>query len=280
MQIAEQQDVEDDDMDVNRDEVAGSSSSTSSQFKFNYSVVAGCRPGSTAMVVSLDPSFKWWEVDQMSLDYDDEEKGYRPVLQTWPEGSVLTRDHFTIDQQHCLKCRKKLGYALPMNKPANPKYLFCCDEHGNEVCRTDISYLHCHACGNLNNESTLHVVSKPGNCAYTEATCIYDVMCYHCHKEMMDNEPGVEECKKQMKEIREMRRKDELEGRRGAATAGGGWRGGDGLRAALGERGGVEPAAQRYASSLSETSEKKRKRMSEKDEDTLDRISRDVMEEE
>ncbi len=197
------------------------------------------------------PKFKWWEVDQLSLDYDEETLGFRPVNQTWPEGSVLTRDHFTIDQQHCLKCRKKLGYAMPMNKPANPKYLFCCDKDGNEKCRENISFLNCHACGNLNNESTLHVVSKPGNCAYTEATCIYDVMCFHCHKDMMENEPGVEECKKQMKEIRKMRKQDELDSRLG----------GGGLRRALNQPGGIQmEPPERYISSLGDRGEDKRKR--------------------
>lgn len=162
----------------------------------------------TTVMMEEDDSvvYKWWEVDQMNDAYDSDREGSRPVKQEWPKDSLLTPDHFTIDQQQCLKCKKRLGYAMPMNKQANPKYLFCCEENGTEKCRKQADYLQCWACGNLNTQNTGVIVCKPGNCAYyPQPSQIYEFMCHFCHNDMMKNEPGVEECRAQMKKIREAR---------------------------------------------------------------------------
>lgn len=163
-------------------------------------------------------SLKYWEKEQLEEGYDSEEEGSRPVRQEWPAESILDKSHFTIDEQHCLKCRKKLGYALPMNKEPNVKYLFCCNEDGSPKCRLQADYLECWACGNLNTQTTGHVVNRPANCAYYEPTQIYDFMCAHCHKDMMEQEPGKEECAEQLKKIRELRREDKIRGGGGAGS--------------------------------------------------------------
>lgn len=165
-------------------------------------------------------SLTWWEREQLLTEedgYDSDKEGSRPVRQEWPQDSLLSMDHFTIDKQHCLKCRKHLPYALPMNKNANPKYLFCCEEDGTPLCALQADYIQCWACGNLNSQTTAHVVTRPANCAYLQPSQIYDFMCHHCHKDMMEQEPGVEECKEQLKKIKEMRRLDKQLG--GGAAA-------------------------------------------------------------
>lgn len=162
----------------------------------------------------------WWEEIQDDVGYDSDELGSRPVKFIWPKDSLLTPDHFTIDQQPCLKCKKKLGYALPMNKEPNVHFLFCCEEDGSPKCRLQSDYLNCWACGNFNTQSTGAVVSHPANCAYLpHPTQIYDYMCYHCHKEMMENEPGIQECRDQMKKIRQIRREDKLKGGGGGGSS-------------------------------------------------------------
>lgn len=164
-------------------------------------------------------SLKYWEKDQLDEEYNSEEEGSRPVRQEWPVESILEKTHFTIDEQHCLKCRKRQGYALPMNKEPNVKYLFCCNEDGSPKCRLQADYLECWACGNLNTQTTGHVVNRPANCAYYEPTQIYDFMCAYCHKDMIEQEPGKEECAEQLKKIRELRREDKS---RGGGSGGGG----------------------------------------------------------
>lgn len=164
-------------------------------------------------------SLTHWEREQLDEGYNSEEEGSRPVKQEWPAESILEKSHFTIDQQHCLKCRKKLGYALPMNKEPNVKYLFCCEEDGAPRCRLQADYLECWACGNLNTQTTGHVVNRPANCAYYDPTQIYDFMCAHCHKDMMEQEPGKEECAEQLKKIRELRREDKLRGGGGGSSS-------------------------------------------------------------
>jgi hypothetical protein len=152
----------------------------------------------------------WWEATQLSNSYDSEEEGSRPIRQVWPSDTTLFKEHFTIDEQCCLVCRKKLGYALPMNKQANPRFLFCTDENGNARCAEKAEYISCWACGNLNNMNSAHIVTRPGNSAYYGPSQIYDFMCKHCHKDMMEMEPGKEECAAQLAKIREIRRNDKL----------------------------------------------------------------------
>lgn len=152
----------------------------------------------------------WWESLQLSEEYDSEEEGSRPLRQVWPKDTLLYKEHFTIDEQCCLLCRKKLGYALPMNKMANPRFLFCCDDNGNPQCASKADFIPCWACGNLNNVNSAHVVTRPGNSAYYGPSQIYDFMCKHCHKDMMEMEPGKEECIDQLAKIRELRRNDKF----------------------------------------------------------------------
>lgn len=156
-------------------------------------------------------------------EYDSEKEGSRPIKEIWPEDSLLKPDHFTIDHQNCLKCGKDLGYAMPMNKKPNVSFLYCRNEDGSDLCRASLSYLPCHYCGNYNNENTGSLVSRPGNSSYYGPSQIYQFMCYHCHKEMMDNEPGLEECREQMSKIRELRKEEELKdkGRSFLTTKGG-----------------------------------------------------------
>jgi len=198
---------------------------------------------------------KWWEKVQKDEGYDSDAVGSRPIKQIWPKDSLLTKDHFTIDEQQCLKCKMKLGYALPMNKDPNPWFLFCTGDNGEQKCQLQADYLPCWSCGNLNTKNTGSVVARPGNCAYYEhPSQIYEFMCYHCHKEMMDNEPGIEECREQLKKIRELRREDKMRGGMGGGGMIGGMR--------LYERGGGGGVP--FSSSLSEGfSGKKRKLESE-----------------
>ncbi len=142
--------------------------------------------------------------------YDSERDGSRPIKKSWPEDSQLDRSHFTIDEQQCLLCKKKLGYAMPMNKEPNVKFLYCLDSEGNDVCRDKAVALHCWSCGNYNTEATGCIVFRTGNSAFDGPSQIYEFMCYHCHKEMKENEPGLAECKRQMELIRAARKEDEL----------------------------------------------------------------------
>lgn len=214
-------------------------------------------------------SLAWWEKDQLDEAYNSEEEGSRPVKEEWPSDSLLSIDHFTIDKQYCLKCRKKLPYALPMNKQANPKYLFCCDEQGEPLCAKQADYIQCWACGNLNSQTTAHIVTRPANCAYFEPSQIYDFMCHHCHKDMMENEPGVEECKEQLKKIKELRSQDKISSAATAAAAAG-------IKCDLPQLSQYNPtfsssqtqsssSVSAYLSGISEQLPKKRKRCSEKD---------------
>ena len=202
----------------------------------------------------------WWERIQQDEGYNSEEEGSRPIVQAWPEDSLLTKDHFTIDEQQCLKCKKKLGYALPMNKQANPRFLFCCDDTGGPLCALTADYLHCWACGNLNSERTGSLVSRPGNCAYyAQPSQIYEFMCYHCHKEMMENEPGKEECAERMKQIRKTRTEDRMRQSSQQTQLGG-------MRMFDMNSMGAASSCHSFASSLGEGREeaKKRKRVSDK----------------
>jgi len=142
--------------------------------------------------------------------YNSEEEGCRPIRPYWPKGSCLTREQFTIDEQTCLDCGKKLGYAMPMNKTPNIRYLFCLKQDGSQPCRTLPSFFKCFVCGNYHTPATLNIVSRPGNSAYEGPSEIYQFMCGSCHKDQMENEPGVEECRKQMAQIRAARQADKL----------------------------------------------------------------------
>jgi hypothetical protein len=152
------------------------------------------------------------EVDEGD-QYDSDVEGSRPIREVWPEDSELTPDHFTIDTQTCLACGKNLGYAMPMNKKPNPKFLFCLDEDGNDLCRGKVSYVTCHYCGNFNNESSGSLVSRPGNSGYCGPSSIYSFMCHYCYDEMKKGEPGLEECRTQMAKVREVRRAEEMKER-------------------------------------------------------------------
>lgn len=128
-----------------------------------------------------------------------------PIRTPWPADSVLPESHFTVDHQHCLACQKDLGYAMPMNRPPKPHYLFCQD---NEQCQTT-AMVKCWACGNFNNEQTGNIVFKPGNSAYRGPSQIYSFMCHHCFKDQIEMEPGLEETQEMMKKVREERRAEE-----------------------------------------------------------------------
>lgn len=216
---------------------------------------------------------KRWLLDFEDEEYDSEKEGSRPVQPNWPKDSLLRRDQFTIDEQQCLKCRKLLGYAMPMNKEPNAKYLFCVEEDGTEKCRSESQYLNCFACGNYHSSATATVVCRPGNSGYEGPSSIYNFMCYSCHKDMMENEPGVEECKRNMAAIREKRREDELCGGRGGGGGLGTMThafGGHGARAA-----GAMSASELFRSQLGErgvSGPVKRKRAVEKEEDDADTV--------
>lgn len=142
---------------------------------------------------------------QYNADTKEEEPA-SPVRDKWPADSLLTKDHFTIDTQKCLTCRHDLGYAMPMNRIPKEKYLFC----DKEECSTS-AILQCFACDKHFIRDVGHFVHRPGNCAYTFPTQIYNFMCKYCYSEQMTLEPGYEETKKQMKEFREYRKRMEAE---------------------------------------------------------------------
>jgi len=126
-----------------------------------------------------------------------------PVRDEWPKDSLLTKDHFTIDTQKCLTCRKDLGHAMPMNRIPKEKYLFC-----GEACQ-NTAVLQCFACDKHFVRDQGHFVHRPGNCAYSFPTQIYNFMCKYCYDEQMATEPGFEETKQKMKEFREYRKQME-----------------------------------------------------------------------
>lgn len=152
----------------------------------------------------------WEELYEEENGYNSEKEGSRPIQKKWPSDTALERSHFTVDEQQCLLCKKKLGYAMPMNKEPNIRFLFCMDSEGNDVCRGKAVALNCWSCGNFNTENSGSIVFRTGNSAFDGPSQIYEFMCYHCHKEMKENEPGLEECREQMKKIREIRKEDEL----------------------------------------------------------------------
>jgi len=138
------------------------------------------------------------ELEKQEIDLSNEPAS--PVRDEWPKDSLLTKDHFTIDTQKCLTCRKDLGHAMPMNRIPKEKYLFCADD----VCST-VAVLQCFACDKHFVRDSGHFVHRPGNCAYTFPTQIYNFMCRYCYEEQMATEPGFEETKQKMKEYREYR---------------------------------------------------------------------------
>lgn len=131
-----------------------------------------------------------------------------PVRDEWPKDSLLTKDHFTIDTQKCITCRKDLGYAMPMNRIPKEKYLFC--QGPDDIC-VETAIIQCFACDKHFCRDTGYFVHRPGNCAYTFPTQIYNFMCKYCYEEQMVGEPGFEETKQKMREFREYRRKMEEE---------------------------------------------------------------------
>jgi hypothetical protein len=130
-----------------------------------------------------------------------------PIRDEWPSTSLLSREHFTVDQQHCLNCHKQLGYAMPMNRTPKICYLFC------DRCPKQIQFLNCEICGNLNNENTAVLCHRPGNSGYAGPSQIYSFICHHCLKDQKEQEPGLEETQMLMKNVRALRRKKELEER-------------------------------------------------------------------
>lgn len=169
-------------------------------------------------VCEMLPEWMWPLMN--SRTYDSDEEGSRPIRPRWPKTSQLGRDHFTIDKQACLDCGKQLQYAMPMNKRPNGTFLFCHNEEsGVETCG-HTNYIRCYTCGNFNTVSTGGIVHRPGNSAFDGPSDIFQFMCHHCHREQQEREPGLEECRKQMKAIRELRREDELNTRlQGVQTA-------------------------------------------------------------
>jgi hypothetical protein len=157
-----------------------------------------------------EPPIPRWIQELDKAGYNSEDEGCRPIRPYWPKGSCLTKEQFTIDEQTCLDCGKKLGYALPMNKTPNIRYLFCLKQDGSQPCRTLPSFFKCFVCGNYHTPATLNIVSRPGNSAYEGPSEIYQFMCSSCHKDQMENEPGVEECQKQMAKIRASRQADKM----------------------------------------------------------------------
>lgn len=163
----------------------------------------------------------WLREEILDSAYDSEEEGSRPLRFKWPKSSALTRDHFTIDVQTCVDCSHALGWMMPMNKKPNSRYLFCHNDVGEQTCGLS-PYLRCYYCGNINNSNSGSIVYRTANSAYDGPSQHYQFMCYHCHKEQKENEPGLEECKKQMAAIRELRREDEAKYRLEQRMGGGG----------------------------------------------------------
>jgi hypothetical protein len=137
---------------------------------------------------------------------EEEEELSSPIRTEWPADTLLKPSHFTIDSQRCLNCCVELGYAMPMNRTPNPKYLFCQDK---DECKT-AQLLKCWACGNFNSERSGHIVSRPGNSAFQGPSSIFSFMCDYCYKEQCALEPSYEETKEMFAKYREVRRENEL----------------------------------------------------------------------
>lgn len=156
------------------------------------------------------------EIDSVQVE---EEELASPVRDEWPADSLLSKEHFTIDEQPCLSCSKKLGYAMPMNKLPKGKYLFC-DPLEKPSC-TASTFVPCTYCGNLQNYKTEqgYLVFRPGNCAYTTPTQIYAFMCSYCFTDMMRDVPPIEQTREQYKAFRALREAGENSDAAAAATA-------------------------------------------------------------
>lgn len=133
-----------------------------------------------------------------------EDEPASPIREEWPKDSLLKPDHFTIDQQRCLHCSKELGYAMPMNRTPKVKYLFC---DSFECQRTQ--HIHCWACGHFTSEADGHLVSRPGNSAYTGPSSIFSYMCKSCYRDQLEMEPGLEETRELFSKYREQRKEAE-----------------------------------------------------------------------
>lgn len=116
----------------------------------------------------------------------------------WPEGSQLSRDHFTIDWQQCLNCEKVLdGWLLPMNKPPCWLYLFCESCRNNDDCKERMK---CGLCGKLYNTIiSLNLCHHPANSAYFGAGDLHRLICDYCLQDQKENQPGPEETRDMMK---------------------------------------------------------------------------------
>ena len=145
--------------------------------------------------------------------YDSDSLGSRPLRKKWPKDTLLPRDHFTIDEQQCMNCEKKLGYAMPMNKRPNKRFLFCSEE-----C-FDFTHIRCVDCGNFTFIDSGYLVNHPGNSGFDGPSDIFRFQCKSCYQDMVAAAPTAEECAKQMKELRKLREKDELAHKFGPATA-------------------------------------------------------------
>ncbi len=127
-----------------------------------------------------------------------------PIRVNWPSDSLLKPDHFTIDQQRCLHCSKELGYAMPMNRIPKVGYLFCKDfecQHTQQI--------HCWACGHFTSETNGHLVSRPGNSAYTGPSSIFSYMCKTCFEDQCKMEPNLEETREMFQKYRTLRHESE-----------------------------------------------------------------------
>ena len=132
-----------------------------------------------------------------------------PIPFIWPADSILKPEHFTFDWQRCLKCKKDLGYAMPMNRIPKGKYLFCPPKEGEEVSEcARAPVLQCCFCEMhyvKDNESLANLAKRPGNIAYIGQSEIYRFMCHHCEKAQKEGEMGLEETREMMGKFREER---------------------------------------------------------------------------
>lgn len=153
---------------------------------------------------------EWLKGVYEAADYDSEVEGSRPVKDKWPAKSELSRDHFVIDQQRCLKCSKKLPWNMPMNKIPNPHFLFCCDDDGKSICKIECRSLPCCRCGNLThvdlNGSLGFQLANSGYCGPAQ---LYFFICNSCHRDEVANAPSDDDVKERMRVIKELRKSGE-----------------------------------------------------------------------
>ena len=158
------------------------------------------------------------DVEDLAMQQGEEEKDSEAELgpsspipkDRWPADSLLTREHFTLDNQRCLVCEADLGYQMPMNRTPKPKYLFC-PTGLSPNCFISPVYK-CLSCGHFSSSNQGDLVSRPANSGYDGPAECFSFMCTYCYNEQKAGEPGLQETKEAMAAFREVRRQaDDLE---------------------------------------------------------------------